>query len=191
MWDRPWDPHSEWGRGNVRADRLKGDLLNDLHLAVCDRVARKSGWVVKSNPYEGGSDHTVFGDAGVPSLLELALHGSVLPLELRHAGQDQRRVTEEFTDYRAPLGHSAGGDVNDPRDDRELRRPDLHSVNLQLRFNMRPILKQQLDFFVDVLNVFALRTATGVTENDGPSFGRPTGSRMGPMRMRLGMNYRY
>ena len=69
VWDRPWDPHSEWGRGNVRADRLKGDLLNDLHLAVCDRVARKSGWVVKSNPYEGGSDHTVFGDAGVPSLL--------------------------------------------------------------------------------------------------------------------------
>jgi hypothetical protein len=100
-------------------------------------------------------------------------------------------VTGEFTDYRAPLGYSAGGDVNDPRDDRELRRPDLHSVNLQLRLNMRPILKQQLDFFVDVLNVFALRTSTGVTENDGPSFGRPTSSRMGPMRMRLGMNYRY
>jgi len=30
VWDRPWDPHSEWGRGNVRADSLKGDLLNDL-----------------------------------------------------------------------------------------------------------------------------------------------------------------
>jgi hypothetical protein len=69
VWDRPWDAHSEWGSGNVRADRLKGDLLNDFHLAVCHRVAAKSGWVVKSNPYEGGSDHTVFGDAGVPSLL--------------------------------------------------------------------------------------------------------------------------
>lgn len=69
VWDRPWDPHSEWGRGNVRADRLKGDLLNDLHLAICDRVAAKSKWIVKTNPYEGGSDHTVFGDAGVPSLL--------------------------------------------------------------------------------------------------------------------------
>ena len=63
-------------------------------------------------------------------------------------------------------------------------------MNLQLRFNLLPILKQRLDFFVDVLNVFALRTTTGVTENDGPSFGRPSG-RMGPMRMRLGMNYRY
>ena len=41
VWDRPWDPHTEWGRGNVRADSLKGDLLNDLHLAVCQRVARE------------------------------------------------------------------------------------------------------------------------------------------------------
>jgi len=69
VWDRPWDPHSEWGRGNVRAEQLKGDLLNDVHLAVCLRVARKTGWVVKTNPYEGGSDHTVFGGAGVPSVL--------------------------------------------------------------------------------------------------------------------------
>jgi len=70
VWDRPWDPHSEWGRGNVRADQLKGDLINDTHLAVCERVARKSGWVVKSNPYEGGSDHTVFGSAGIPAILD-------------------------------------------------------------------------------------------------------------------------
>ena len=41
VWDRPWDPHTEWGRGNVRADSLKGDLINDLHLAVCQRVARE------------------------------------------------------------------------------------------------------------------------------------------------------
>ena len=69
VWDRPWDPHSEWGRGNVRAEQLKGDLINDVHLAIARRVARKTGWVVKTNPYEGGSDHTVFGDAGIPSLL--------------------------------------------------------------------------------------------------------------------------
>jgi len=70
VWDRPWDPHSEWGRGNVRAEQLKGDLINDVHHAVCLRVARKTGWVVKTNPYEGGSDHTVFGTAGVPALLD-------------------------------------------------------------------------------------------------------------------------
>jgi aminopeptidase YwaD len=70
VWDRPWDPHSEWGRGNVKAEQLKGDLINDAHLAVCERVAGKTGWVVKTNPYEGGSDHTVFGSAGVPSILD-------------------------------------------------------------------------------------------------------------------------
>jgi hypothetical protein len=69
VFDRPWDPHSEWGRGNVRENQLKGDLLNDLHLAVCRRVATKTGWVVNTNPYEGGSDHTVFGGAGIPSVL--------------------------------------------------------------------------------------------------------------------------
>src|SRR5207248_177187 len=37
--------------------------------AICERVAKRSGWAVRSNPYEGGSDHTVFGEAGVPSLL--------------------------------------------------------------------------------------------------------------------------
>jgi hypothetical protein len=70
VWDRPWDPHSEWGRGNVRADQLKGDLINDVHLAIARRVARRTGWVVNSNPYEGGSDHTVFGSAGIPSVLD-------------------------------------------------------------------------------------------------------------------------
>ena len=69
VWVRPWDPNSEWGSGNVRADSLKGDVINDLHLAVCELVAKKSSWIVKTNPYEGGSDHTVFGGAGVPSLL--------------------------------------------------------------------------------------------------------------------------
>lgn len=69
IWTRAWDPNSEWGRGNVRKETLKGDLINDLHLAVCERVAATTGWVVKTNPYEGGSDHTVFGTAGIPSLL--------------------------------------------------------------------------------------------------------------------------
>ena len=70
VWERPWDPHSEWGKGNVRAESLKGDLINDAHFAVVQRVARKSKWPVKTNPYEGGSDHTVFGQAGIPSLLD-------------------------------------------------------------------------------------------------------------------------
>lgn len=69
VWPRPSDPHSEWGAGTARLESLKGSLLNDLHLGVCQRRARDTGWVVRTNPYEGGSDHTVFAGAGIPSLL--------------------------------------------------------------------------------------------------------------------------
>ncbi|TAK17146.1 MAG: M28 family peptidase, partial [Acidobacteria bacterium] len=76
VWSRPWDPHTEWGAGQVKAETLKGDLINDLHMAICERVAAKSlaairrPWDVRSNPYEGGSDHTQFGSAGIPSVLD-------------------------------------------------------------------------------------------------------------------------
>ncbi len=69
MWDRPSDPHSEWGAGKVDPATVRGSFLNDLHLAVALRRARDTGWVVRTNPYEGGSDHTVFTRAGVPALL--------------------------------------------------------------------------------------------------------------------------
>jgi aminopeptidase YwaD len=70
VWVRPSDPHTEWGGGDVKADSLRGSLLNDVHHAICLRRARDSKWTVRTNPYEGGSDHTVFAEAGVPSLLD-------------------------------------------------------------------------------------------------------------------------
>ena len=69
VWERPSDPHSAWGSSRVTAAELKGSLLNDLHLAICRRRAKDTGWIVKTNPYEGGSDHTEFKNAGIPSLL--------------------------------------------------------------------------------------------------------------------------
>ena len=69
VWPRPSDPHTEWGASPVKAESLKGSLLNDVHYAMCQRRARDTGWVVRTNPYEGGSDHTAFRAAGVPSLL--------------------------------------------------------------------------------------------------------------------------
>jgi len=70
VWVRPSDPHTEWwGGSRYRAEHLRGSLLNDLFLAVCLRRARDTGWNVQSNPYEGGSDHTVFFAAGIPAAL--------------------------------------------------------------------------------------------------------------------------
>jgi aminopeptidase YwaD len=97
VWARPSDPHTEWGESDVKADSLKGTLLNDLFLAVCLRHAGQSGWVVGTNPYEGGSDHSVFLAAGVPAVLawhfpDRFYHTSLdrpdktSPLEMRRVG---------------------------------------------------------------------------------------------------------
>ena len=69
VWPRPSDPHTAWGAGEVKAEELVGSLLNDVHLAICRRRAQDTGWVVKTNPYEGGSDHTEFKNVMIPSLL--------------------------------------------------------------------------------------------------------------------------
>jgi aminopeptidase YwaD len=69
VWADTADPHTAWGASEVKASELKGSLLNDVHLAICLRRAKDAGWVVKTNPYEGGSDHTEFKNAGIPSLL--------------------------------------------------------------------------------------------------------------------------
>jgi hypothetical protein len=99
-------------------------------------------------------------------------------------------TNDGYTDRRARLGYNPGVNINDPFDDRESRLPDVYSVNLQTRINMRPLIGQQLEFYIDILNVLAMRTTTGVTQNEGPNYGRPS-SRQGPMRMRLGLIYRY
>lgn len=97
VWPRPSDPHTEWGGGAYKAEALKGSLLNDLFLAVCQRHARDTGWVVHTNPYEGGSDHSVFLSRGIPSLLawhfpdwfyhtNLDQPDKTSPAEMKHAG---------------------------------------------------------------------------------------------------------
>jgi hypothetical protein len=97
IWERPSDPHSEWGASKVDPAMVHGSFLNDLHLAVALRRARDTGWVVRTNPYEGGSDHTVFMRAGVPSLLNwhftdryyhtnLDTLDKVSAAEMRHVG---------------------------------------------------------------------------------------------------------
>ncbi len=97
VWHRPSDPHTEWGGSPVKAEALKGTLLNDLFLAV----AQARGFVVQTNPYEGGSDHSVFLAAGVPSVLawhfpDRFYHSNLdrpqmtSPAEMEHVGVDRR-----------------------------------------------------------------------------------------------------
>ena len=88
------------------------------------------------------------------------------------------------------MGINPGTNINDPYDDRELRLPDLSTLNLQLAFNFLPLINKNLEAYVDVLNVLSQRTTTTVAENDGQDFGVQRG-RQEPFRFRLGFRYKY
>jgi hypothetical protein len=102
----------------------------------------------------------------------------------------RNEVTGDYDLYRARVGLNPGNNINDPNDDRELRLPDLQDFNAQVRLNMKPLIGQALDLYIDILNVLALRTPTSYGEEDGRDFGVVDG-RQGPFRIRFGLNYKY
>ncbi len=60
IWTRGDDHHSEWGGSPVTKDQLVPHYYNDYLLARCLDQAASTGWIVRTNPFEGGSDHTPF-----------------------------------------------------------------------------------------------------------------------------------
>ncbi len=102
----------------------------------------------------------------------------------------RNEVTGMVDDYRATTGVDPGGNINDPGDDRMLRLPDVQELNLQLRANLQRMTGSNIEAFLDVINLLALRTTLAVDENDGPSWGTQR-ARMAPLRIRLGFRYRY
>ena len=69
VWVRGEDQHSEWGGSPINASEIRAYWLNDFVRQRCLDRASKTGWVVKSNPFEGGSDHTPFLSAKIPAVL--------------------------------------------------------------------------------------------------------------------------
>lgn len=69
IWTRGEEKHSEWGGSPIGKDRLRPHYFNDYLLARCLDQAAATGWVVKTNPFEGGSDHTPFLTANKPGVL--------------------------------------------------------------------------------------------------------------------------
>ena len=60
IWTRGDDHHTEWGGSPVTKEQLVPHYYNDYLLARCLDQAATTGWVVRTNPFEGGSDHTPF-----------------------------------------------------------------------------------------------------------------------------------
>ena len=69
VWTRGDDRHTEWGGSPLRVDQLTPHFFNDFVLNRCLDQAAVTGWVVRTNPFEGGSDHVPFLDAKKPGLL--------------------------------------------------------------------------------------------------------------------------
>ena len=69
VWTRGDEKHSEWGGRPLEKGRIMPHYFNDFLLARCLDQAANTGWVVRTNPFEGGSDHTPFLDAKKPGVL--------------------------------------------------------------------------------------------------------------------------
>lgn len=69
VWTRGEDHHTEWGGSPMTVGQLTPHYLNDFVRNRCLDQAQGTDWVVGTNPFEGGSDHTPFLAAGKPGLL--------------------------------------------------------------------------------------------------------------------------
>ena len=69
VWVRGEDQHSEWGGSPIAASAIRAYWFNDFVRQRCLDRASTTDWVVKSNPFEGGSDHTPFLNAKIPAVL--------------------------------------------------------------------------------------------------------------------------
>jgi hypothetical protein len=69
VWVRGEDKHSEWGGRPLAEKDIRPHWFNDFVRQRCLDRAAQTGWVVKANPFEGGSDHTPFLNAQIPAVL--------------------------------------------------------------------------------------------------------------------------
>ncbi len=97
VWTRGDDHHTEWGGSPMTVDQLTPHYFNDFVLNRCLDQGADNGWVVRTNPFEGGSDHVPFLQAGVPGVLfwhftDVYYHtdgdrvGMVSPVTLKNVG---------------------------------------------------------------------------------------------------------
>ncbi len=69
IWTRGEDRHTEWGATPVSKADLNPHYFNDFIFYICQQQGEANNWTVRTNPFEGGSDHVPFLRAGIPGLL--------------------------------------------------------------------------------------------------------------------------
>jgi len=94
----PLDPdaHTPWGKGEVRAEDIQPSGLAVIaRCAIVDVGGLEGDWHTADHPWEGGSDHDVFIERGLPAALfwhftDFAYHTSLDRLEHVDAGELKR-----------------------------------------------------------------------------------------------------
>ena len=69
IWTRGDDHHTAWGGSVLTEDKMTPHYFNDFVIGRAMDEARGTDWIVRANPFEGGSDHTPFLSARKPGLL--------------------------------------------------------------------------------------------------------------------------
>ncbi|MEP0263762.1 M28 family peptidase [Dokdonia sp.] len=69
IWTRGNDKHSEWGGEQMKLEDMRPHYLNDFIINVFQNQGKRANWEVRTNPFEGGSDHTPFLNADLPGIL--------------------------------------------------------------------------------------------------------------------------
>ncbi|MDG1040991.1 MAG: M28 family peptidase [Polaribacter sp.] len=69
IWTRGNDQHTEWGGRKMKLNEMQPHYLNDFVIEKFKAQGKRANWVVKTNPYEGGSDHVPFLKGNIPSVL--------------------------------------------------------------------------------------------------------------------------
>lgn len=67
--ERYLETASGWGKEPIGEHLIRGTYLNDYLISVFTSRSRGRDWIFVSNPFEGGSDHVPFVEAGVPAVL--------------------------------------------------------------------------------------------------------------------------
>ena len=83
IWTRGEDEHTEWGASPVNEEDFNPHYFNDIIEAICRRQALGKNWRVKTNPFEGGSDHQPFFGCDNSWIVTLAFHRCILPYRCR------------------------------------------------------------------------------------------------------------
>lgn len=124
IWTRGEDRHSEWGGQPITKAQLMPHYFNDFTIGRAREQAATNGWVVGTNPFEGGSDHTPFLSAKKPGLLfwhftDQFYHtdgdrlDKVSPAELRNVGITALVSALALTAPSGPMARSLITEVRD------------------------------------------------------------------------------